>query len=115
MRCSVKKRIVMLLALIVFVSGCEMKTALLSPSYPLEDEGEFFVYLQPFPVQAERLKFKIEGLWALRSDGTKEELRLALTDLSGAVMKRQRLFASGHLAPGSYRGFVVKAGKAVLR
>ncbi len=110
-----KKPIFMLLALIVFVSGCEMKTALFSPSYPLVDEGELFVYLQPFPAQAERLKFKIEELWALRSDGTKEELHLALTDLSGAVMTRQRLFAAAHLAPGSYRGFVVKAGKAVLR
>ncbi len=110
-----KKLLFLLLALIVFVSGCEMKTALLSPSYPLENEGELFVYLQPFPVQAERLKFKIEGLWALRSDGTKEELPLALTDISGAAMNRQRLFASGHLTPGSYKGFVVKAGKAVLR
>jgi len=110
----VKKLIVMLLAFAVFVSGCEMKTALFSPSYPLVDEGEVFVYLQPFPLQAERLKFKIEGLWALRSDGTKEELPLVLTDLSGAVVKRQRLFASGHLTPGSYRGFVVKAVKAVL-
>lgn len=91
-----------------------MKAALLKPEFPLTDEGEVFLYVQPFPQEAERLKFNIEGIFALKSDGTEYPFSLALSELSGSVIKRQRALASAQLPPGSYNGISFQIKNAFL-
>lgn len=104
-----------LLAVLVPIWGCEMKSALLRPELPLENEGEIFLYIQPFPHEAERLKFNLGEVSALRSDGTEYPLSLNLTELKGNAIKRQRSLASGHLPPGDYFGLLMKIKNASLK
>jgi len=104
-----------LLVVLVTVCGCEMKSALLKHELPLQDEGEAFLYVRPFPQEAERLKFNLDQISAMKSDGTKYSLFLALTELDGSVMNRQMSLASGHLPPGSYTGLSIKVSKASLK
>ena len=41
-----------LLAVLFPFWGCEMKSVLLRPELPLENEGEVFLYVRPFPQEA---------------------------------------------------------------
>jgi len=104
----------MLFTLCIFVLlGCQAKFLLLKP--PLEQEGEVYLYLQPFPQEADRLKFKIEGISALRSDGVEFPFSLSLSELRARDMKRQRLLGSVRLPPGSYTGLSLKTKEAFLK
>src|SRR5512139_298775 len=61
--------IILYCILAVVPSGC-----LHSPSLQreaLEEEGEVYLYLQPFPQEAQRLRFVLTGISALRGDGTR--------------------------------------------
>jgi YVTN family beta-propeller protein len=94
----------MLFALCVFVLlGCQ--ATLLQVKAPLEEEGEVYLYIQPFPQEAYRLRFKIVEISALSADGREFPLSVSLHELKGMEMKRQRLLASGQLPPGPYVGF----------
>jgi YVTN family beta-propeller protein len=110
-----KKWFGIFLVLAMGLSGCEMKSVMLKPALPLEEEGEVFVYMQPFPQQAERLQFSCDGFSAVKNDGTEYPLPPGVTDLGGGATTRQRLFASGQLPPGSYTGFSIKITKATLK
>lgn len=106
------------LALIVFslfFSGCQIKSALLQPAVPEKtDNGEVFLYAQPFPQEADRLRFSIEEASAVRDDGTVIPLLLSVSEFRSRDMKRQRLMASGWLPPGQYRGFSFRVRSASL-
>ena len=91
-------------------SGCQAMLSNVKPA--LENEGEIFIYLQPFPQEADRLKFKFEGLSVLRDDGVEFPLVVLLPELRLQDMKRQRLLASCRLSPGRYVGFVSKVKSA---
>jgi len=80
----------------------------------LEEEGEVFVYLQPFPQDAERLKFTIDALSLMSSDGREFPLSLAMVDLNSSTAKRQRLLAAGRVPPGQYRGLSCRVARATL-
>jgi DNA-binding beta-propeller fold protein YncE len=104
----------LLSALCVFVLlGCQ--ATLLQVKAPLEEEGEVYLYIQPFPQEADRLRFKILEISALSSDGKEFPLSVSLPELKGPDMKRQRLLASGQLPPGSYTGFSFRVKDAILR
>ena len=93
--------------------GCAPVTSTIKPA--LDEEGELFVYLQPFPREAERLTFTIYRLSALRSDGVEFPLALSLTELQSSTVDRQRFLASARLPAGRYTGFSLEVKKAVLR
>jgi DNA-binding beta-propeller fold protein YncE len=98
--------------LLFCLSGCQAGLSSLKPV--LDEEGEVFVYLQPFPQEAERLKFNLEGISAVRQDGSEIPLSLLFNKFEAPDVKRQRLLAQGILPPGMYRGLSFKAAKAVL-
>ncbi|MBZ0154871.1 MAG: YncE family protein [Alphaproteobacteria bacterium] len=98
--------------MLVFLSGCLAQPPLLKPA--LEEEGEIFVYLQPFPQGAERLRFRIERVSAVRDDGAEFILPLALSDIRGGQVKRQKFFAAGLLPPGTYTGLSCTIRSATL-
>ncbi|RJR16653.1 MAG: YncE family protein [Nitrospiraceae bacterium] len=104
-----------LLVFSLFFSGCQLKSALLIPVASEEtDNGEVFLYLQPFPQEADRLRFSIEEASAVRDDGAVIPLLLSISEFRGRDMKRQRLIASGWLPPGQYRGFSFRVRNASL-
>lgn len=99
----------------LFLWGCQMKSAFLKPAAPEgTDNGEVFLYAQPFPQEADRLRFSIEAVFAVRDDGMVLPLSLSLSEFKSRDMKRQRLIASGWLPPGHYTGFSFKVRDASL-
>jgi YVTN family beta-propeller protein len=73
------------------------------------------LYVQPFPQEADRLRFKIESISVRRSDDTEFPVSMKLTELRGREMTGQRLLGTGVVPPGSYTGFSIKIKEAMLR
>lgn len=97
---------------VLLVSGCAALPSMVKPA--LEEEGEVFVYLQPFPPEAARLQFSIDHFSAVRSDGVEFPLPLSLAEFKHGEMRRQRLVVSGVLPPGLYQGLSCTVTKASL-
>jgi YVTN family beta-propeller protein len=106
--CSLLSALCLLLLL-----GCQ--PALLKGRPPLENEGEVYLYLDPYPQEAERLRFSLENISVMSMDGMEFPLTLSLTELKPSVLRRQRLIASGQLPSGQYAGFSFKVKKATLK
>ena len=103
-----------LCAMLVFgMLGCQATLSGLRP--PLVDEGEIYLYLQPYPQEAERLRFSIEGISAVGADGREFPFEISLREIKASSVRRQRLLASGRVPPGSYVGLSVKVKKAILK
>ena len=103
-----------LCAMLVFgMLGCQATLTKFLP--PLEEEGEVYLYLEPIPQGAERLRFTIEAAFAIGSDGREFPLAVPLHEIKASDIQRQRLLASGRLPPGSYTGFSFKVNKAILK
>jgi YVTN family beta-propeller protein len=93
--------------------GCQGALPRLRPR--LESEGAVYVYLEPLPQEAARLRLRLGGVSAVRHDGTEVPLSLALGEMSGRDEQRQRLLAAGPLPAGDYAGLVFRATSAGLR
>jgi YVTN family beta-propeller protein len=98
---------------LLILCGCQ--TVLLQTTPDREDEGEVFVYLQPFSREAERLRFSLSAFAALRDDGTEIPVPLSLNEFNAADMTRQRLIAAARLPSGKYGGFLVSVKSAALK
>ena len=82
----------------------------------LADEGKVLVYLQPLPQEASKLRFVIDGIFAVTSDGSKVPLLLSFKELIGEKLLRvQRLLATGVLPQGPYTGLSIAFKKALLQ
>ncbi len=101
-----------MLVLIALVSGCSVIPSAVKPA--LEDKGEVFVYFEPFPHEAGKLKFTIGSLSLVSGDGTEFLLSTALADFNSNTAQRQRFFAAGRIPPGKYRGLSCTITKATL-
>jgi len=98
---------------IIVLLGCQAAISTVRP--PLEEEGEIYLYLQPFPQEANRIRFTIEKIFAVSSDGREFALDVYVHELRGPDMKRQRLLASGRVPPGSYGGLSFQVKSAILK
>jgi YVTN family beta-propeller protein len=98
---------------LVILCGCQATLTKFLP--PLEEEGEVYLYLEPFPQGVERLRFTIEATFAVSSDGREFPLKVFLHELKPSDIQRQRLLASGRLPPGLYTGVSFKVNKAILK
>ena len=106
-------KIGLFLCFLFALSGCEGILQQIKPV--LEEEGEVYLYLQPYPQEAERLRFTIEQVFAVSQDGREIPLTLSLRDIKGPDVRRQRLLASGNLPPGPYIGLSFKVKDAIVR
>lgn len=97
----------------LLVSGCAAAPALVKPV--LEEEGEVYVYLQPLPQEAGRLKFTLDHLSLVSSDGNEFPLSLSLAEVNSDSARTQRFVATGRVPPGRYRGLSYGVKKATLR
>jgi YVTN family beta-propeller protein len=95
------------------VLGCQAVVSTVKP--PLEEEGEIYLYIQPLPQEADRLRFTIEKIFAVGSDGRESALNVYMHELKGTDIKRQRLLASGRVPPGSYSGLSFQVKNAILK
>lgn len=102
------------LAAVSALAACEPSRQAAQRLQSLVDEGEVYLYLDPFPAGSERLTFSIASISAARADGGEVPLEVALTEISGSEMTRQRLLAWGRLPPGSYGGFLLTLQRAAL-
>ncbi len=103
-----------LCAMLLFsIFGCQAAVSRLRP--PLEEEGEIYLYLQPYPQEAERLRFSLEGISAVSGDGREYPLEIFLSEIKASDVRRQRRLAYGRVPPGSYVGISFKAKKAILK
>lgn len=99
--------------LLVMTAGCLPIAAHRAPA--LADEGSVFLYAEPFAQEADRLRFTLEQIAAVREDGSVFPLALAVRDFSRGDLKRQRLAATGRLPEGAYRGLLFTVGSSLLR
>ena len=97
----------------LLLSGCAAAPLLVKPA--LEEEGEVYVYFQPLPREAERLKFTLDHLFLVSGDGREFPLSLSLDDFNSDSARRQRFVAAGRVPPGRYRGLSCGVKKAALR
>jgi YVTN family beta-propeller protein len=95
-----------------FLAGCQAERTLLKPS--LAEKGEIFLYLRPFPREAEGLKFSLAQVSAVKDDGSEYPLALSITDFSRGAIKRQRFLATGELPPGNYVALSMNVTGATL-
>jgi YVTN family beta-propeller protein len=109
-----KRLIIIILSLsALLMSGCAAAPMLVKPA--LEEEGEVYVYLQPLPPEAERLKFTLDHLSLVSGDGNEFPLSLSLADVNSDSARTQRFVATGRVPPGRYRGLSYGVKKATLR
>lgn len=102
--------------LAVLIGGCfplEPDRDVPVPKMPLGQDGEVILYLQPLPPEADKLRFEIEDISAVRDDGSAVPLFLSQTGLKGADLTGlQKLLASGILTPGHYSGISIRIKQA---
>jgi len=103
----------LIILFLLILTGCQTQLATVKPA--LDEEGELFLYLQPFPRESDRLSFTLETVSAIRDDGTEFPLELSLHDISCKDLNRQSFLASGRLAPGTYNGLALRASKPRLQ
>jgi YVTN family beta-propeller protein len=95
------------------VLGCQAAMTRVRP--PLEEEGEVYLYMQPHPQEAERLRFTVDEAFAVSADGREFPLETYLREVKSSDLRRQRVLAFGRIPPGPYVGFLFKTKKATLR
>lgn len=98
---------------VVILLSCQAAITRVRP--PLEEQGEVYLYIQPYPQEAERLRFTVDEGFAVSADGREFPLDTYLREIKSSDLRRQRLLASGRIPPGSYMGFSFKIRKATLR
>jgi len=111
--CAFVVKMILSLCLLFALSGCGASFLQIKPV--LENEGEIYLYVQPFPQEADRLRFNIEGVSVVSGDGREFPLSLSMKDIKCREIKRQRLLASGTLPPGPYAGVSFKVKNASLK
>jgi len=86
------------------------------PKPVLTDMGELIIYLQPLPQEAQRLRFAVEGIYAIPTEGIEIPLSLSVHELRGVDLTvRQKLLARGSLPPGSYKGLSIRVKNAFVQ
>jgi YVTN family beta-propeller protein len=96
------------------LAGCAAPATAMRKLGPLVDEGEVYLYLQPFPQEAGRLSFSVQSVTAVSAEGTQTPLELVLPSVAGHAVKYQTLLAWGRLPHDDYVGFDIKVAKATL-
>jgi len=108
----VLKRLLLTVCLACLFAGCTGPQQGLRR--PLIDEGELYLYCEPFPPEASRLRFAMAGIAALRADGVEIPLTVEMAEFKTSTVSRQRLCASGILPPGSYVGLSYRVKSAAM-
>lgn len=83
---------------------------------PLGKQGEVILFLQPMPQEAEKLRFIVNQIFAVREDGFEIPFTLFINELKGVNLKGvQKQLASAILAPGPYIGLSIHVKQAFIQ
>lgn len=109
-----KLRLYFIFLLFIFLNACIPPGNLSEKTFT--DEGNVILYLQPMPQEASRLRFVIDGIFAVRDDGSKIPLSLSIDEIKGADLTQlQKRLATGRLPEGLYTGISIKITKAFMQ
>jgi YVTN family beta-propeller protein len=110
------KRYVVIMS-VIFIGGClplEPGGEGTVEKMPLGQNGEVVLYLQPLPQTADKLRFEIGGISAIKDDGSAVPLSLLLSELKGPeLIGFQKWLANGILPPGRYAGISIQIKQAI--
>lgn len=104
--------LVLIAAAGIALAARHAKVPTATPETPDSGGGYLAVYLEPLPAAARALAPAVEGVSAVRGDGTKVPLRARLAELGGAGGGRERLLAWGTIPDGAYSGLEIRARSA---
>lgn len=104
-----------LAAVVLGLGGCVTAARPPVSEPPLQDEGEVYVYLAPFPQESRRLSFSVKGIVAVGDGGQTAPLEVRLPSVAAAEQGRgERLLAIGRLPRGRYVGLRLTVADARL-
>ena len=110
------RRYFMILLLCLLSSGCFSQEMMPRHKAPLIQEGEVVLYLQPMPQAAQKLRFVIEGIFAIRDDGFQAPFILVQDELDADELTGvQKRLASAILPPGIYSGISIRFKQAFVQ
>ena len=112
---QMKRTILYLLFLFYLLStGCAPQGIM--GQAPLRQGGDVTLYLQPMPQGAEKYRFIIEGITAVREGGIEIPFSLSMKEIKAVTsLGRQRILAVGSLPPGTYTGLAVTIKSAFIQ
>jgi YVTN family beta-propeller protein len=111
----IRKKVCSIFLWLLFIGGCFPQEYTYNKAV-LRDEGEVVVYLQPLPQEAAKLRFILDGIFAVQADGRTIPLSLSFNQLNGSeLLGRQKFLATGILPPGAYTGLSIKIDKAFVQ
>jgi YVTN family beta-propeller protein len=110
------RRYLFTLLLCVSISGCFSQEMVSRHKAPLVQEGEVVLYLQPMPQEAQKLRFIIDGIFAIRDDGFESPFILIKDELNATeLIGAQKRLASAILPPGIYNGISIRFKQAFMQ
>ncbi len=95
---------------LAFLSACQPMLTTSRPS--MAEHGEVHLYVQPFPPEAQRLRFSLKAVRAVKADGSLIPLPLTFSEFKESEVQSQRLLSVSALAPGDYQGLSFLVGSA---
>ncbi len=96
-----------------YLAGCQPMLTTTRPS--MAEHGEVHLYIQPFPQEAQRLRFSLEAVAAVKADGSLTPLPLVFSEFKESEVQSQRLLSVSALTPGDYQGLSFLVGSASLK
>ena len=109
-------RYIFVLLFCVFSTGCFTQEMMPRHKPPLIHEGEVILYLQPMPQETQKLRFIIDGIFAIRDDGFESPFMLIDDELNAAeLIGVQKRLASAILPPGTYSGISIRIREAFVQ
>ena len=110
------RRYLSTLLLCISISGCFPQEMVSRHKAPLIQEGEVVLYLQPMPQEAQKLRFIIDGIFAIRDDGFESPFILIKDELDASeLIGAQKRLASAILPPGIYSGISLRFKQAFIQ
>jgi YVTN family beta-propeller protein len=104
------------LILCVLGGGCSSQEMMSRHKAALIQEGEVVLYLQPMPQESQNLHFIIDGIFAVRDDGSESPFILIENQLNGTeLIGIQKRLASAILPPGTYSGISIRIKQAFVQ
>ncbi len=99
------RKALILISILILLTSCQ---SLIKPVRSVTAmEGGVFIYMEPFPPEAEGIRVTLEGISAVAEKGTPEPLNLKMKELSIRNLMGQRLIAMGDLPSDRYKGILI--------
>jgi len=101
------------LLMLCFLWGCFPQLSIYN--FPMQNQGEVVVYLQPVPQKASGLRFILGQMDMIPDDGVNIPVDLLVNEINAtSFLGLQKRLASGYLNAGMYKGISITLSKAFV-